>query len=242
VRSKIFAAAGDDTDAFENPLVDGRDSIAYTLTNAFVSRTGNNANRIAGAEAFIEDGNAASSANRASNSRVSTELTGVQQSSGGHAVTPTAFNMLGIQGSIAGSVARSTFDPTQTMGDGVVAVTLGDVNGFFNPAGHSGLVTSGPTWTNNRWDDAGSYVAADSQSAVATTSVGTYSITADPVSVTEWVAGNDPNYNMYITNPINIHSSKPAGGLIAPLDQITLNGRNGLPDAYLWSGAVFGDQ
>lgn len=242
VRSKIFAAAGDDTDAFGNVLTDGRDSIAYTLTNAFVSRTGNNANRIAGAEAFIEDGNAASSANRASNSRVSTELTGVQQSSGGHAVTPTAFNMLGIQGSIAGSVARSTFDPTQTMGDGVVAVTLGDVNGFFNPAGHSGLVTSGPTWTNNRWDDAGSYVAADSQSAVATTSVGTYSITADPVSVTEWVAGNDPNYNMYITNPINIHSSKPAGGLIAPLDQITLNGRNGLPDAYLWSGAVFGDQ
>lgn len=242
VRSQIVAAAGDDTDVFGNGLADGRDSIASTLTDAFVSRTGNNANRIISAETFIEDGNAVSFANRASNSRVSTELTGVQQSSGGHAVTPTLFNWNGAQGSIAGLVARSTFDPTQSMGDGVVAVTLGDVNGFVNPFTHSGLLTSGPTWTNNRWDDAGSYVAADSQSAVATTSVGTYSITADPVSVTEWVAGNDPNYNMYITNPIAIHTSKPVGGLIAPLDNPIQNGRNGLADYYGWSGAVFGDQ
>jgi len=242
VRSQIIAAAGDDTDVFGNALTDGRDSIASTLTDAFVFRTGNNANRISGAETFIEDGNAASFANRASNSRVSTELTGVQQSSGGHAVTPTLFNWNEAQGSIAGLVARSTFDPTQSMGDEVVAVTLGDVNGFVNPFTHSGLLTSGPTWTNNRWDDAGSYVAADSQSAVATTSVGTYSITADPVSVTEWVAGNDPNYNMYITNPITIHTSKPVGGLIAPLDNPIQNGRNGLADYYGWSGAVFGDQ
>lgn len=242
VRSQIYAAAGDDTDVFGTALVDGRDSIASTFTDAFVTRTGNNANRIAGAETFIEDGKATSFANRASNSKVSTELTGVQQSSGGHAVTPTAFNVFGAQGSIAGLVARSTFDPTRSRGDGVVAVTLGDVNGFVNPFTHSGLLTSGPTWTNNRWDDAGSYVIANSQSAVATTSVGTYSITADPVSVTEWVAGNDPNYNMYITNPITIHTSKPAGGLIIPLDNPIQNGRNGLADYYGWSGAVFGDQ
>jgi hypothetical protein len=242
VRSQIFAAAGDDTDVFGNALTDGRDSIASTLTDAFVYRTANNANRVS-AETFIEDGNAASFSDRASNSRVSTELTGVQQSSGGHAIAPTTTNMFAAQGSIAGVVARSTFDPTQSLGDGVVAVTLGDVNGFVNPFTHSGLLTSGPSWTMNRWDDAGSYVAADSQSAVATTSVGTYSITADPVSVNEWVAGNDPNYNMYYdTNPITVHTSKPVGGLIIPLDNPIQNGRNGLADYYGWSGAVFGDQ
>jgi len=239
VRAQIIAAAGDETDVFQNFLSDGRDAMAATLTDAYVFRANSITDRV-GAETFIENGNAASSGKNAIqvDQAVSTALTGVQQSSGGHAISATFTNAFGIQGSTAGMVARATFDPSL---GGANFVTLGDVNGVLSPFSHSGLSTIGPSWTTERWDDAGSYITAQSQSAISTSSAGTYSITADPVEVTEWVAGNDPLNNMYITTPISIQTAMPMNGLITPVDNPIQRART-IPEYYGWSGAVFGDQ
>jgi len=135
-------------------------------------------------------------------------------------------------------VARATFDNANAPASN--SVDLGLNSPFFHSGFHSGLYTQGPAWTQNRWDDAGSYLTADSQSATSTSSAGTYSISAGPVGITEWVAGNDPLNNMYVTTPISISTTKPVNAFIVPVDNPILYNRN--PEFYGWSGGVFGDQ
>lgn len=233
--AQILSASGDETDVTGAFIADGRDSVAYTLTDAAVLRLIEDNNYV-GAETFIDNGNAKSYARDAiSGLKVQSDLTNVQQSSGGHAVGLTVPGPVGLgQGSVAGMVARATFDNANAPASN--SVDLGLNSPFF----HSGLYTQGPAWTQNRWDDAGSYLTADSQSATSTSSAGTYSISAGPVGITEWVAGNDPLNNMYVTTPISISTTKPVNAFIVPVDNPILYNRN--PEFYGWSGGVFGDQ
>ena len=233
--AQILSASGDETDVTGAFIADGRDSVAYTLTDAAVLRLIEDNNYV-GAETFIDNGNAKSYARDAiSGLKVQSDLTNVQQSSGGHAVGLTVPGPAGLgQGSVAGMVARATFDNANAPASN--SVDLGLNSPFF----HSGLYTQGPAWTQNRWDDAGSYLTADSQSATSTSSAGTYSISAGPVGITEWVAGNDPLNNMYVTTPISISTTKPVNAFIVPVDNPILYNRN--PEFYGWSGGVFGDQ
>lgn len=233
--AQILSASGDETDVTGAFIADGRDSVAYTLTDAAVLRLIEDNNYV-GAETFIDNGNAKSYARDAiSGLKVQSDLTNVQQSSGGHAVGLTVPGPVGSgQGSVAGMVARATFDNANAPASN--SVDLGLNSPFF----HSGLYTQGPAWTQNRWDDAGSYLTADSQSATSTSSAGTYSISAGPVGITEWVAGNDPLNNMYVTTPISISTTKPVNAFIVPVDNPILYNRN--PEFYGWSGGVFGDQ
>jgi len=242
VTAQILSIAGDETDVTGAPLKDGRDALALTFTDAYVFRLLENQDNYVGAETFIADGNAKSYGKDAitGNQKVQTELTNVQQSSGGHSISLTEhLAALQLQGSTAGLVARATFDPSNLINPSDNLVDLGIAGGLNLPFLHSGLYTQGPDWTQERWDDAGSYLMADSQSATSTSSAGTYSISASPVSVTEWIAGNDPTNNMYVTTPISISTVKPVNALIFPVDNPTNYGN---PDFYGWSGAVLGDE
>jgi len=237
VTAQIFAASGDETDVFGTFVADGRDSVAYTETDAYAGRAVDDANNYVGAETFIANGNAKSYGRDAqADLKVESTLTNVQQSSGGHAEDAQFGPILG-QGSTAGLVARATYNNANAPASN--SVDLG-VAGGLNPLAHSGIYTQGPVWTMNRWDDAGSYLMADSQSATSTSSAGTYSVSASPVSITEWVSGNDPGNNMYVTTPIHITQTHPVNAFIVPVDNPQLYNRN--PEFYGWSATVFGDQ
>lgn len=231
--AQIHAAAGDRVDVEALGYIDGRDSVSYTLTDGWVNRT------LAGAapkyvytENFIDNGNAKSfGKDSMSGMTASTAITNVQQSSGAHAVHPTA----NLQGSVGGMVARAKYDALNS--PAINQVDLGNANPY---GGHSGFYTQGPGWTLERFDDAGTFLQADSQRATSTSSAGTYSISAGPTRIVEWVAGNDPLNNMYLHAPISLTYVKPVNANIFPLDNPTQYNRN--PEFYGWSGGVFGDQ
>ena len=232
--AQIHAAAGDQVDVTTLGYLDGRDSVSYTLTDGGVTRAlAQAAPNYVYTENFIDNGNANSfGKDGMSGMTASTAITNVQQSSGAHAVNPIAGS-----GSIGGMVARAKYDTFNAPATN--QVDLG-IAGGANPFGYSGLYTQGPGWTLERFDDAGTFLQADSQSATSTSSAGTYSISAGPTRIVEWVAGNDPLNNMYVTAPISLTYVKPVNAFIAPLDNPTLYNRN--PEFYGWSGGVFGDQ
>jgi hypothetical protein len=235
--AQIHAAAGDQIDVTTLGYLDGRDSISYTMTDGWVTRTlAQAAPNYVYTENFIDNGNANSfGKDGMSGMTASTAITNVQQSSGAHAVNPT----LGWQGSIGGMVARAKYDTWNTPQTNQVDLGVaGGANPFFG--GHSGLYTQGPSWTLDRFDDAGTYLEAASQIATSTSSAGTYSISSGPVRIVEWVAGNDPLNNMYVTTPISFTYTKPVNAFIVPLDNPVQYNRN--PEFYGWSGIVFGDQ
>ncbi len=235
--AQIHAAAGDQIDVTTLGYIDGRDSVSYTLTDGWVTRAlAEAAPNYAYTENFIDNGNANSfGKDGMSGMTASTAITNVQQSSGAHAVNPT----VGRDGSVGGMVARAKYDTVNAPQTNQVDLGIaGGANPFFG--GHSGLYTQGPGWTLERFDDAGTFLQADSQSATSTSSAGTYSISAGPTRIVEWVAGNDPLNNMYVTAPISLTYVKPVNANIFPLDNPTQYNRN--PEFYGWSGGVFGDQ
>jgi len=238
--ARIYAAAGDRVDAVDPTTINtinGRDSVSYTLTDGWVTRPQTqDAPHYVYTENFIDNGNAESfGKDGVSGMKASTAITNVQQSSGAHAVNPT----VGWDGSVGGMVARAKYDTANAPQTNQVDLGIaGGANPFFG--GHSGLYTQGPGCTLERFDDAGTFLQADSQSATSTSSAGTYSISAGPTRIVEWVAGNDPLNNMYVTAPISLTYVKPVNANIFPLDNPTQYNRN--PEFYGWSGGVFGDQ
>jgi hypothetical protein len=247
--ARIYAAAGDRVDAVDPTTINtinGRDSVSYTLTDGWVTRPQTqDAPHYVYTENFIDNGNAESfGKDGVSGMKASTAITNVQQSSGAHAVhavKPTDYipeGALPLQGSIGGMVARATKTAATTTVDLGIA---GDANPYLWH--NSGFYTIGPDWTLERFDDAGTFLQADSQSATSTSSAGTYSISAGPVRIVEWIAGNDPLNNMYVTAPISLTFAKPVKPTTSIGEQEKHlnhpnNPANRNQEYYGWSGSV----
>lgn len=245
VTAQIWAASGKDVNVFQGPIIRySREAFAGTATTARVLRTTGNRADHDSAETFITNGEANSYARDANlmDQRVTADVSNVQQSSGGHAQSfgATAAGLPG-QGSDAAMSVRALFNPNLAAGfRNQVELGATPYIALAVPLGSSGLLTNGPAWTTRRWDDAGSYLIADSQSAVSTSSAGTFSETMGPVLIAEWVAGNDPLRNMNIATAPSITASVPVYGTIVPTTYPTQIARN--PDYTGWNGLARGDE
>ena len=245
-----------------------RDAISFTYTTAYVNRGGaTQADQAANAvkaytyigdisKGWTDAGNAmAVSRDNSQSDMVSqASLNNVLQSSGSHMVsTSVAAPVVPVSpiptatGSTAGLVARATFDPTlqtgltQVPAPGMGFPTVADLGygGLANPFFMNGFITSGPGFTFNQFDAAGSLVISDSQEAVSTSSAGTYRVRVGPEKVQEWIVGNDPLNNLYVETPASVTYNFPNAGTAVPIGAVHNAGN---PDIYAWNGAVGGPQ
>jgi len=238
-------------------LPDERDAFTFAYTSARVTRTTGNtadANRAIGAtwlgSAATTDANLpltngaslnAKSAETQSGFNTAATLSNIGMSSGAHAKGATA-TVAPFQGSTAKLATKARFtgvgpQPQQVAIGDTLAYPAGTVSatGFLN-----GFTTNGPGFTGEGWDDAGSYIIAGSQDATTTGSSGTYSLTAQPTDVREWVTGASLlNNNWILQRPAPLNWQKPQTVNAVPnLQEIPVAGRN--PDSYQWSGDLTG--
>lgn len=170
-------------------------------------------------------------------------LSNIGMSSGAHAKSATTtFTGPIFQGSTAKLAAKAHFTGVGTQPQQVaIGNVLAYPAGSFSPTGFlNGFTTNGPGFTGEGWDDAGSYIIAGSQDATTTGSSGTYSLTAQPTDVREWVTGASLlNNNWILQRPAPLDWQKPQTVNAVPnLQEIPVAGRN--PDSYQWSGDMTG--
>lgn len=251
--SQMLAVAAKGQSVIQAPTPDERDAFTFAYTSARVRRTTGDtadANRAIGAtwlgSASTTDANLpltsgaslnAKSAETQSGFNTVATLSNIGMSSGAHAKGATAG-----QGSTAKLAAKAHFtgvgpQPQQVAIGNTLAYPAGTLSatGFLN-----GFTTNGPGFTGEGWDDAGSYIIAGSQDATTTGSSGTYSLTAQPTDVREWVTGASLlNNNWILQRPAPLDWQKPQTVNAVPnLQEIPVAGRN--PDSYQWSGDMTG--
>lgn len=236
-----------------------RDAFTFAYTSARVIRTTGStadANRAIGAtwlgSASTTDANLpltsgaslnAKSAETQSGFNTAATLSNIGMSSGAHTKrTTTTFTGPIFQGSTAKLAAKAHFTGVGTQPQQVaIGNVLAYPAGSFSPTGFlNGFTTNGPGFTGEGWDDAGSYIIAGSQDATTTGSSGTYSLTAQPTDVREWVTGASLlNNNWILQRPAPLDWQKPQTVNAVPnLQEIPVAGRN--PDSYQWSGDLTG--
>ena len=251
--SQMLAVAAKGQSVIQAPTPDERDAFTFAYTSARVTRTTGNtldANRAIGAtwlgSASTTDANLpltsgaslnAKSAETQSGFNTAATLSSIGMSSGAHTKQATTG-----QGSVAKLATKASFtgvgpQPQQVAIGNVLAYPAGS----FSPTGFlNGFTTNGPGFTGDGWDDAGSYIIAGSQDATTTGSSGTYSLTAQPTDVREWVTGASLlNNNWILQRPAPLDWQKPQTVNAVPnLQEIPVAGRN--PDSYQWSGDLIG--
>jgi len=255
VWSQIHAASASETDVTNAPaFVDNvRDAIAFTYTTAIADRAGasqaDSQNNAVKAYTFLGDYSRGIMSNAEAVARDDSQtestkasLSNVYQSSGAHRVSTN----VGGTASVAGLVARATYDPAGATGLTGFAPNINNVadlgyGGGLNPFLLNGVATRGPAFNFNQFDAAGSLILADSQRAESTSSAGAASASSGYVKVQEWKVGNDPLNNLYVESPASVAYSFPQTG--ASLTPVVMHvaGNNlvgGWNDIYAWNGAV----